>query len=170
MSPRGKRWIAAGELGTRDPGDSVQVGVVGDPQRGLPNEHRSVGYAAGVDANGAGMPSRSEATDVVESAWQRVLREWEDEKAHKAFLMLCASTGQLAEAGRRYRDVRERDPERAEVAKAQIDRVLGLAMQSLSTLKTEPTQRSARTKMLLIAMGVSGAMIAAALWAVLRSA
>ena len=112
----------------------------------------------GMDADGA-----------IESAWQRVLAEWGDEKAHKAFLMLCASTGQLAEAGRRYRDVRERDPERAEAAKAQIDRVLGLAMQNLSALKTEPTARSARTKVLLIAMGVSGAMIASALWAVLRS-
>jgi hypothetical protein len=115
------------------------------------------------------MPSHGGATDVTESAWQRVLRDWEDEKAHKAFLMLCASTGQLAEAGRRYRDVREREPERAETAKAQIDRVLGLAMQGLSALKTEPAPRSARTKMLLIAMGVSGAMIATALWAVLRS-
>ncbi len=117
-----------------------------------------MGYAAGVDAD-----------DAIESAWQRVLAAWDDEKAHKAFLMLCASTGQLSEAGRRYRDVRERDPERAEIAKAQIDRVLGLAMQSLATLKTEPTARSARTKVLLVAMGVSGAMIAAALWAALRS-
>ena len=110
-----------------------------------------------------------DADGAIESAWQRVLAEWDDEKAHKAFLMLCASTGQLAEAGRRYRDVRERDPERADAAKAQIDRVLGLAMQSLSALKTEPTARSARTKVLLIAMGVSGAMIATAVWAVLRS-
>jgi hypothetical protein len=55
------------------------------------------------------------------------------------------------------------------VATAQIDRLLGLAMQSLSALKTERNPRSAKHVMLLVAMGVSGAMIASALWALLRS-
>lgn len=106
--------------------------------------------------------------DAIEAAWRRVEDAWGDEKAHKAFLTLCASTGCLAEAGRRYREVRERDAARAEVAGAQIDRVLALAMENLSAIKSEPQPRGARTKLLLLAMGVSGAMIASALWALLR--
>jgi hypothetical protein len=104
----------------------------------------------------------------IEDAWARVAREWDDARAHEAFVVLCASTERLGEAGRRYREVRERDPERAPTASAQIDRVLGLAMQSLSALKTDPSPRSAKTKMLLVAVGVSGAMIASAVLALLR--
>lgn len=107
--------------------------------------------------------------DAIDAAWRRVEERWDDEKAHSAFLTLSASADRLAEAGRRYREVRERDPERAEVATAQIDRLLGLAMQNLSALKTERNPRSAKNVMLLVAMGVSGAMIASALWALLRS-
>ncbi len=119
----------------------------------------------------AGGPRYDRAVDVdaaIEDAWERVTREWDDARAHEAFLVLSASTGRLADAGRRYRDVRERDPERAERAKAQIDRVLALAMQNLSALKTEPSTRSAKTKMLLLAAGVSGAMVVTAVLALLR--
>ncbi len=106
--------------------------------------------------------------DAIEAAWQRVEESWDDEKAHKAFLTLCASVDRLGDAGRRYRAIRESDPARAEVASAQIDRVLGLAMQNLAVLKTPHEKRSGRTKMLLVAVGVSGAMIASAVWALLR--
>lgn len=104
----------------------------------------------------------------IEDAWSRVTREWDDPQAHEAFLVLCASTDRLGEAGRRYRQVRESDAERAEKAKTQIDRVLALAMQSLSALKTDPSPRSAKTKMFLVALGVSGAMVVTAVLALLR--
>lgn len=106
--------------------------------------------------------------DAIEAAWRRVEAEWDDEQAHKAFVTLCASTDRLAEAGRRYRAVRESDPARAEVAAAQIDRILGLAMQSLAALKTTPSVRSAKRMVLLVAMGVSGAIVMSAAWALLR--
>ncbi len=113
-------------------------------------------------------PPVDEAAEAIEAAWRRVEEAWDAETAHTAYLTLCASTGRLAEAGRRYREVRERDAGRAALAAAQIDRVLGLAMQSLAAIKTEPNPRSARTKLLLVAVGVSGAMIASALLALLR--
>lgn len=161
MGPGGERWIGSAERGLTTPAHPFSVAGVDRPHgRTSARTIVRTRYPPGVDAG--------DATNAVDSAWQRVLAEWDDEKAHKTFLMLCASTDRLAEAGRRYREVRERDADRAEVASAQIDRVLGLAMQSLSALKTEPRARSAKTTLLLIATGVSGAMIASALWALLR--
>jgi hypothetical protein len=106
--------------------------------------------------------------DPIEPAWQKVLEEWDDEAAHKKFLTLCSATDRLAEAGRRYREVRESDPERAEMASEQIDRLLGLAMQNLQVLKTEPPKRSGKMVMFLIALGVSLALVVTALWTMLR--
>ncbi len=109
-----------------------------------------------------------EPEDPIEDAWQRVLAEWEDERVHKRFVTLCASTEQLGEAGRRYREVRERDAERAPVAAQQIDRVLALAMQNLGALKSERPRRNPKTVLFLVALGVSGAMILTALSVLLR--
>ena len=109
-----------------------------------------------------------DADDPIEAAWRQLEATWDDEAAHKKFLALCAATDRMAEAGRRYREVRESDPERAEVAKAQIDRLLVMAMQNLEALKTEPTQRSGKTVMFLVALGVSLSLIVTALWTWLR--
>lgn len=84
--------------------------------------------------------------------------------------MLCASIERLDEAGRRYREVCDQDPARRTMAEAQIERVLGLAMQKLSSLQSERHPRSTRKKLLLVATGVSGTLIAIALWTLLRSA
>lgn len=105
--------------------------------------------------------------DPIESAWAKVLAEWEDERAHKAFVLLASSTGRLGEAGRRYREVQASDPARAEVAKRETDRILALAMQNLATLKTEPP-RSSKAVLMAIAFAVMSALIVSALWAVLR--
>ena len=109
-----------------------------------------------------------EADDPIETAWGEVEARWDDEAAHKKFLTLCAATDRLAEAGRRYREVREGDPARAEIAEAQIDRLLSMAMQNLEALKTEPQQRSGKTVMFLVALGVSLSLIVTALWTWLR--
>lgn len=109
-----------------------------------------------------------DADAAIEESWQRVLGAWDDDRAHEAFVVLCASLDRLADAGRRYREVRERDAARADRAKRQIDRILALAMQSLGALKTESSPRSAKTKMFFVALGVSGAMIASAILALLR--
>ena len=54
--------------------------------------------------------------DPIEVAWREVEASWEDEAAHKRFLTLCQSFDRLADAGARYRAVREGDEERAEMA------------------------------------------------------
>lgn len=107
-------------------------------------------------------------SDPIEPAWAEVEDAWEDEAVHRKFLTLCAATDRLAEAGRRYRQVKETDPERAAMAERQIDRVLGMAMQSLSALKTERPRRSGRTVLFLIAVVVSLTLVVTALWTMLR--
>jgi hypothetical protein len=107
--------------------------------------------------------------DPIEHAWERVVAQWESEPAHKAFLTLASSTSRLAEAGRRYREVAEREPERAEVAKRQIERVTALAMQNLATLKSEPAPPSRKLLLVGIATVLTSLMLLSALWTLLRS-
>jgi hypothetical protein len=79
----------------------------------------------------------------VQAAWDRLLETWDDRGAHRKFVALCASLGRLGDAGKRYRAVRDDDPEpaRRDEARAQIDRLFGVAMQSLEALKTPPRTR-----------------------------
>ena len=114
-------------------------------------------------------PDDGPDADPLEPAWAVVLREWDDPLAHKRFLTLCASTDRFGDAGRRYREIREAEPERAEVAKAQIDQLLAMAMQNLQALKTERRPRNNKTAMTLVAVGVSGALVISALWSILRA-
>ena len=104
----------------------------------------------------------------LEREWERVLAAWDEPDAHKRFLVLADSTGRLAFAGKRYREVKEKDPARAPIASQQIDRILGLAMAQMKALeKTEPAK--GRSKVEWIALGVSAALIAAALFQLLRA-
>lgn len=109
--------------------------------------------------------------DAIESAWREVLAAFDDEAAHKKFLTLCASLDRLAEAGQRYRAIKD-DPDdaRAPMAQMQVSRLLGLAMKNLESTKSDPGQkRSQKTTLFLIAFGVSGALILSALWSMLRA-
>ena len=102
----------------------------------------------------------------METAWQKVLQEWDDDAAHKQFLVLCSTTGQLAEAGKRYRKVRDEEPERSEAAAKRIDAVLGMAMQNMDIIRSpEPKGRSWT---FWAAALVSGGLILFALTLVLR--
>lgn len=104
----------------------------------------------------------------LEREWARVLAAWDDADAHKRFLVLAESSGQLAFAGKRYRDVKEREPARAGLAEQQIDRILGLAMAQMKALeKSEPPR--GRRRIEWIAFGVSAALIAAVLYQLLGS-
>lgn len=109
--------------------------------------------------------------DPIEGAWRRVLDDFDDEAAHKKFLTLCASFDRLADAGKRYREIKaDPDDARAAMAGKQVQRLLGLAMDKLEAVKTEPGQKSS-TKMALFlaAFAVSAALIGGALWSMLRS-
>lgn len=107
--------------------------------------------------------------DPIEAAWQGVLSSWGDEISHEKFLALALTLDRLGEAGTRYRGVKDADDgERSAVAEAQIERLLGLAMQNLDAIKTEPKTVSGKTAMFLMALGVSGSIIVTALWLLLR--
>jgi hypothetical protein len=105
--------------------------------------------------------------DPIERAWSETTTRWDDPKAHQIFVALCSSTGRLAEAGRRYREARK-DPARAARADEQIERILGIAMQSLAATKSEPGVRNAKLRAFLVALGMMIAFGASAAWAFLR--
>ena len=109
----------------------------------------------------------SDDEDDLDRAWAEVLAAWDDEKAHSRFVALAGATGRHAEAGRRYREVKETDPARRAVAERRIDEILGHAVaHALGARRVEPAV--ARSRLEWIALGVSTALIAAALWQMVR--
>lgn len=102
--------------------------------------------------------------DPIELAWHRVMEQWNDPQAHSAFLALCMELDRLPEAGRRYREVRDRDPERSEEAGRRIDELLTLATQRLQLHRTPPPVDRGRRRLFWLALGVSLCLLVAALW------
>ncbi len=100
------------------------------------------------------------APDPVDEAWEKVDQAWDDPEAHRRFIALCRAVGRLAEAGRRYRDVRENDPARAESAKAQIDALIAAAMVEMQAHRSPPPVARARRWLtaaaLLLMLGLMG--------------
>lgn len=103
------------------------------------------------------------ARDPIDEAWERLSSHWDDDEAHRKFIGLCATMSRLPDAGRLYREVRDRDETRRAVAEKQIDRLLTRAMQSLEAYRTEAPKRSPRT-LLVIAVLMMLGMIAAVSW------
>lgn len=107
-----------------------------------------------------------DAGDALEAAWAAVEAGWDKPEAHKKFLALADGLDRLADAGRRYRAVKEADPARRDAAARQIDQLLGLAMKRVRVDKVEPTKSRSRVEW--IALGVSIVLISAALFSALR--
>ena len=108
--------------------------------------------------------------DPLDEAWNRIDRDWDDEKAHDSYLALADALGSLGVAGRRYGEVREAGGSRAEFAERQIERIQGRALAQLHSTRTESdaVQRVRRWSTwvgLVIAVG----LIAVALNLMLRS-
>jgi hypothetical protein len=134
-------------------------------------EHDATGAPAGVtEAEGTGEPAGSPPPDdPIESAWEQLEAHWDDPEAHDRFVGLCLELGRLPEAGRRYREVRDRDPERSEDARQRIDRLLTLATRTLELTRTPPPDtRRTRSRLLLVALGLCLVMIGSVLWVWLR--
>lgn len=111
-----------------------------------------------------------EPQDPIDTAWERVERHWDDPDAHGAFVALCMELGRLPEAGRRYRHVRDHDPERSEDARRRIDELLTLATRTLELSRTPPPTGTARRRLFWVALGVSLLMVGVVLWTMLSSA
>ena len=115
--------------------------------------------------------------DPVEVAWREVLAHWTEEPAHKRFIALAQALDRLADAGRRYREVRDAPdadgpyralPDRREIAKKRIDDILGVAMVAMAATKTPPATKK-HPKLTFLALGICTGMVLFALWAYIRS-
>jgi hypothetical protein len=69
--------------------------------------------------------------------WDRAQANWTDAAVHKAILAQCQTADRLAEVARRYRQQAE-DPERAGVARQQLDAIVGLAFAQLAPRSAPP--------------------------------
>ena len=94
------------------------------------------------------------AGDPFDRAFAEVEAHWDQEAAHRKFIAFCRVQGALAEAGRRYRAVRDGDPTRREAACRWIDAVLAAAMQNMEVLRTEKPRRSKKLTWVVVAASV----------------
>lgn len=77
----------------------------------------------------------------LEAMWKKVIDDWENDRAHEAFLRHCQSTDQLLEAAVRYRGMTG-DRNRGPTAEKRLKGVAVLAMARLESQRT--THRRAR--------------------------
>jgi hypothetical protein len=99
--------------------------------------------------------------DPFDVAFRELEARWSEDAAHRRFIAFCATQGALAEAGKRYRKVREEDPTRRDEAARRIDSVLAQALQHMQLTRSEvkPSARNLRW--------VVGACVCLALFALL---
>jgi uncharacterized protein YfiM (DUF2279 family) len=110
--------------------------------------------------------TRKAAEQLLQEAWQEVEANFDDDAAHARFLARCAALGSLDEAGRRYRQVRDRDPARAASATRRLDDVLAAAVTALMSARA-PTPRR-RPRMFWLVCGVCAGLFGYAILTVLR--
>ena len=99
----------------------------------------------------------------IDLAWQKVLENFSDENSHRRFLILCQAMGKLSEAAKRYREIKDRDPEHADTADKQLEKVLAAAVAALSASRSEKL-KPALNKMTVFAIGVFLMMLFFVVW------
>ncbi|QQR89431.1 MAG: hypothetical protein IPJ88_14695 [Myxococcales bacterium] len=102
--------------------------------------------------------------DSMDLAWTQVLEHWEEDIAHRRFIVLCQATGKLSEAGKRYRSIKEADPARSERASMQLEHVFAAAMQALDASRADAIKPS-HNRITVFALGVFLMMLFFAVWA-----
>lgn len=125
------------------------------------------------------MSNESDGPDpVLEGLWDKLSNEWGEDRRHEAFIAYCTESGQLPEAGRRYRVVAETPPEEPAEGEAPDDRreeakrrIAALMAVALSTLNAErdldpPLDGKAITKRLTI--GVAAVVVIVLAYLVLQ--
>ena len=95
----------------------------------------------------------------LEALWKHVLDNWDEDKAHGAFLEHCQNADQLVEAAVRYRGM-SGDHERGEAAKKRLQGVAILAMAKLETERSNrPPARRGLGSWLLVAFFVTATVL-----------
>ena len=107
--------------------------------------------------------------DPVDEAWGKVEEAWEDAETHRRFVGVCIALDRLPEAGRRYREVRERDPSRSQEAEAHIHRLLALATQQLQDTRVVPATAGHKRTLTWVAFLIMLILMGAGAWLLLRA-
>jgi hypothetical protein len=105
--------------------------------------------------------------DALARAWEAVEADWSSDDAHRRFLALCAASGKLSEAGRRYRLARDADPAREPEAKRRIDAVLALATEQMFRNQT-PRGEAKPSRVTWMAVGVALVIVGVTLYQLAR--
>lgn len=77
---------------------------------------------------------------VLEALWKRVTDDWDDDRAHEAFLQHCHESSQLGEAAARYRPFRD-DETRSPRAQKRLQAIALLATHALLAERKEPKRK-----------------------------
>jgi hypothetical protein len=76
-----------------------------------------------------------------EAAWTALTADWDNDTRHRGFVGVAASSERLPEAAKRYRAALA-DPARKVRAQQGLDKILGVAMQSLTPVARDEPARS----------------------------
>lgn len=114
------------------------------------------------------LPSEPELPVTLAKAWEAVRAEWDHDARHSAFIELCAQQQHLPDAGALYRGVKEREPERAEVAEKQLQRIMARALTMLAQHAPPPVAPGARRLVLLAAVLLAAVLMGSAAMAATR--
>jgi hypothetical protein len=103
---------------------------------------------------------------LIDAAWDRLQADWQSDEAHRRFISLCALHGALAEAGGRYRALRETDATRSADVERRLSAVLAAALEQLSSARRKPRAPTKRAMWLMV--GACGFLVIYAVLALLR--
>ncbi len=106
--------------------------------------------------------------DPIDEAWARVEAEWGNAEAHRRFVAVCVSLDRLSEAGKHYREVRERDPLRREEASKQIDKLIALATQQLEDTRIMPAAVEHKRTLQWVAFAIMLGLMGVGAWLMMR--
>ncbi len=96
-----------------------------------------------------------------EALWKNVLDHWDEDRAHGAFLELCQTTDQLAEAAARYRGMKG-DRDRSAVAEKRLAGIAIVALAKLEATRSKaPPARRVGSLILAAALGLASVGIVA---------
>jgi hypothetical protein len=93
-----------------------------------------------------------------DALWKHVIDNWDDDKAHGAFLEHCQEHGHLAEAAARYRGMTG-DRERGPSAEKRLQAVALLAVAKLESMRSPAAPPRQAGGLLLIAFFVTATLV-----------
>ena len=94
----------------------------------------------------------SDRDPVLEALWKKVLENWNDDAAHRAFIDYCQTQDRLVEAAVRYRGMKG-DHERGASAEKRLGAITVLAMTKLEALRS-PDRRGRNRSLAYVLIAV----------------